>query len=572
MIVRTLRLGECFERIGRERVRPEVAVVTGGVRVARKDVAELRRPVAHHDLARHAERGERLLLECVGVDVASAREVEFHVDERAGQVFDRGETLVEGGRLVDLGDELLGNRFASLVVECEPIQHLGRLHPVLEKLRGKLDVVARDVGSRERGVVDVRREAVERVSEFVEQRARVVPADEHRFAGLALHEVRVVRDDRRDVAAEPALVPVLVHPRARFFAWTRIGIEIPEPDVPAARLVFHFPDAHVGLVHLDVIDRRERETEELAGDPEHGLAQFLETEVRLHVVLIESVLRLADFLGVIPIVPRRDRALLAFFVRDGLHIGDLLANARHRRSPHRLHEGHRLLGRLRHAVFDAPVRVRLVSEELGAFGAELQDLGDDLTVVVGVAVVAAAHEVVPDFFAQVVAVRIREEGVYRRACVGDRPLALLPARLGCRGGARAHRVGKAREIFLVLKDKRVVLLIGEDVLAEVRVKKCEALVQFGHALLRRGVELRAGAHEARVVAPGEPLLLGRELRFVGRIVNRFDAGEELRVLGDLVVERGEDRLHLALESLKLGTAHRARPHTVDGRDVVERGA
>src|SRR5579859_2389269 len=92
-VVRTFRLGERLECVGRERVRPEVAVVAGRVGVAREDVAELWRPVTHHELARHAERRERFLLERAGVDVARAGKVELHVDEGARQVFDGRKTL-----------------------------------------------------------------------------------------------------------------------------------------------------------------------------------------------------------------------------------------------------------------------------------------------------------------------------------------------------------------------------------------------------------------------------------------------------------------------------------------------
>jgi hypothetical protein len=60
--------GEIHVRVGGEHVGPEVAVVARRVAVAPEDVLEVRRAVAHHDLARHPQRGQRLALEGGGID------------------------------------------------------------------------------------------------------------------------------------------------------------------------------------------------------------------------------------------------------------------------------------------------------------------------------------------------------------------------------------------------------------------------------------------------------------------------------------------------------------------------
>ena len=167
-------LGEGLPGVRGQRVGPQVAVVAGGVAVAAEDVHELRRAVAHDDLGRHAERGQRLALERVGVDRAAAREVQLHVDQRARQVLDGLEALVELVGALDLLDQRLRDRLAGLVVQREAIEDLGRRQPVLEQLRRKLDVVASDARARDRRVVHVRAQAVQRVAELVEQRLGVV--------------------------------------------------------------------------------------------------------------------------------------------------------------------------------------------------------------------------------------------------------------------------------------------------------------------------------------------------------------------------------------------------------------
>ena len=60
----------------------------------------------------------------------------------------------------------------------------------------------------------VREEAVQRVAELVEQRARVVEAEQRRLALGGLGEVHHVDDDRADVAGELLLAAEAAHPGA----------------------------------------------------------------------------------------------------------------------------------------------------------------------------------------------------------------------------------------------------------------------------------------------------------------------------------------------------------------------
>ena len=415
---------------------------------------------------------------------------------------------------------------------------------------------------------------MQRVAELVEHRHGVVPRDEDGLAGLGLHEVGVVRHDRVDRTVEPLLRPVGVHPRARVLARARVGVEVPEADVLAA-LVLHLVDGDVLLVDGDRGRGRhlgEREAVELPRRPEHPLPELVELEVELHLVHVEVVLRLADLLGVVAVVPRSDLELRVLLVRDGLHVVDLLVYARDGGGPDLHHQAHRLLGRLGHRVVEAPVGVRREAEELGALCPQAEDLGDALAVVVRVLVVAAAVVRPPDLLAQVAPVRVGQEGVHRGARVGDGPLSLVPQPLG-RGGARpAYRLGQAREVALALQVEDVALLVGEQVQAELRVERREPLVDRRHARLRGGIELRAGVNEILPHDPRESLLLRGQLGLVRRAVDRLDPTEEPLVLRDLVLVRGELGLHLDLDGLKVGRLHGRAPHAVHGRDAIERPA
>ncbi len=197
-----------------------------------------------------------------------------------------------------------------------------------------------------------------------------------------------------------------------------------------------------------------------------------------------------------------------------------------------------------------------ISEELGAGIAQADDLGDELLVVARVVVVAAAGESAPHLLAQVAAAGIGEEGLHARARVEDLPLCVVAARAGGRGGG----------------DERMGVLVGQHVLAEIGVERGEALVDLRQSLLRDLVQARAAPRELGVAKPGEPLLLRRQARLLARLVDGGDAREEPCVLDDPVVEAGEPGLHLALDVLESGRAHRRGEDAVDRRRPVERPA
>ena len=68
LVENVARLLEGAEGIGVEHLRPHVAVIGRGIAAAGEDMREMRRPVAHDDLVRHADPVERRLLERGGVE------------------------------------------------------------------------------------------------------------------------------------------------------------------------------------------------------------------------------------------------------------------------------------------------------------------------------------------------------------------------------------------------------------------------------------------------------------------------------------------------------------------------
>ena len=338
--------------------------------------------------------------------------------------------------------------------------------------------------------------------------------------------------------------------------------------MPAGR-VLHLVDGDVRVVDGHARDEREAQAEELARYPERSLPQLVQLEVRLDCVLVEVVLRLADLLRVVAVVPGRDLHARALRVRDRLHVRDLFADPRHRRRPDLFQEGDRPVGRSRHGVLEPPVGVGLEAEQLRPLRPQGQDLGDQPVVVRRSAVVPAVHERPPGLLAQVAPPGVGEEGLDARAGVEDRPPPFLPARLG--GGRRggAEGVGKADEVPLAFEEEHGVVLVGEQVLAELREQAGEALVDGGEALLGHRRQPRPRPDEVGVVEPGEALLLGGEPPLLPRLVDGGDPLEEPAVLGDAVPERGELRGHLGLDGLELGGVHRRAPDPVHGHHLLE---
>ena len=216
--------------------------------------------------------------------------------------------------------------------------------------------------------------------------------------------------------------------------------------------------------------------------------------------------------------------------------------------------------------------MRGVAQQPGALRAQRKDLRDDAVVVVLATVVAAADERAPHLFAQLASRGVSQEWFDARACVQDRPFALLAAAVRRRGRAGDQRIRQAREIRFAAEDQGLVVFLCEDVLAEIRVQRGEALVDRREPLLRLGVQVRAGAHEVGVVEPGEALLFAAETGLIAFRVDGGDACKQLLVLGDAIAERGKFRRHVALDGLHGRVVQRRGVDAEHGADPVELAA
>ncbi len=298
-----------------------------------------------------------------------------------------------------------GRGSPRLVVQREPRHQFWDAKPVLVELRGKLHEIADHARTRQRRVVDLRVQAMQRVAELVKQRHRIIPADENRGVPVILQKVGVVGYDGYHRHVQIGLFPVFAHPCSGIFAGARIRIEKPKPDGPA-RFGLDLPHPHVGIVDGDAGHLGERKAVQAACRPEHCFAQFLELQVRLHLVHVEVEFRAADLFRVVAVVPRLDPHAGRCDVGDGLHVGDFFARPRDRGRPDAHQQSHGRIGMAGHAVLQPPMRMRGIAEQLGALPAQCEYFRNDSLVVVSAAVVAAVVVRAPDRLAQISALGV----------------------------------------------------------------------------------------------------------------------------------------------------------------------
>ena len=210
-------------------------------------------------------------------------------------------------------------------------QQLRLVQPVLIDLAWKLHEVARHRGTRQIRIGHVRQHAVQPMPELMKQRARVVVGKQHRLPRRRLVQIEIVQHQRNDLAVHLLLVTEARHPRAGRFAWPREIIAVEDRDRLLAAL--HLPHAHFRRIARNVVPLVERDTEQPRRRRELRLDQLVQLQIGLQRRRIEIVARLAQLLGVVAPVPRRQLEIGALVVDQRLQIVALLQRPLARRRP-----------------------------------------------------------------------------------------------------------------------------------------------------------------------------------------------------------------------------------------------
>ena len=181
------------------------------------------------------------------MSVRLRQRMEIEVDDCTGDIFDRGKALVEIARGDEPLQKVLRHRLAGLVVQREAAQHLRLLQPVLVKLRRQFDEIGGDIGAGNFRIGDARQQAVQRVAEFVEQRARILEAEQRRLAVGGLGKIADIDDERRDIAGELFLIAQGGHPGAAALSSRARNNRRRRARSCCRRAPRDFPDPHVGM-------------------------------------------------------------------------------------------------------------------------------------------------------------------------------------------------------------------------------------------------------------------------------------------------------------------------------------
>ena len=138
--------------------------------------------------------------------------MQLHIDNGAGQIFNRRKALIEGAGGLDLVDQGLGHRRTGLIVQGKTVQHFRGQEPVFVHLARHFDKVARH--PCEVGIIDILQEVVDAVPKFVEQGVGIIEADQGRGPVCAGCEIIVVRGQNGSRATEALLAAIGGHPSA----------------------------------------------------------------------------------------------------------------------------------------------------------------------------------------------------------------------------------------------------------------------------------------------------------------------------------------------------------------------
>ena len=286
-----------------------------------------------------------------------------------------------------------------------------------------------------------------------------------------------------------------------------------------------------------------------------------------------GVAALAHLLGPVAPVPGLDRVRGSLRLHLRQQLGALALQRRHRARPDIVEQAHHRTMAARHRVGQRVIGKTGVAEQRGLFGAQLEDFADHAAVVGRAVVFAAGGPRAPSRLAQITPLAERQEGHDQRARQGDHRAG--QAAVGCSLSRRiAHEGRQARHVGLAGQRQAEGRLIGQDVLAEGRHQRRQALVLRRETLAIGALQARAGADEITVQLLEQALLLGRQAQRGAARVQRIEPREQALVQVDRVAVRRHRLRQLALRGLQgIGGLRRAEvvERAVDAREQPPAG-
>lgn len=262
-------------------------------------------------------------------------------------------------------------------------------------------------------------------------------------------------------------------------------------------------------------DGAERDAVEPVGQKEDARLHVRQREIGGQHLLVERIVFLAQFLGVVPPVPRSERLPGIVGLEQGLHFGQFLPGLFQRRGPYLVEQsvdrrrgpGHLPVGHIG--------RIGGIAQQVRLFGPQADEVVDKLVVVVFIAVAAAVQIGFVGLFAQVAALRVGQQR--NQAGFVEREDVLAAAAQFLRLVAR-QLAGVVRNPFEVFgrEFKHELVVLGQQVGAELHRHEGQFFVDGLEPRFLFLAEQRARADERAVGLFQQAGFVGSQPEFARR--------------------------------------------------------
>ena len=296
---------EYSKSIGIQHLRPFVAVIPSRI-AARHDVRKLHRHTRVGQLFAKDGFLPDFLLE--GDDVVREfvlLRIVCHIQQSERYLTQTGRCRHEVTALDDAVDELVGQRFACLIVEGERAQEIFFDSEILHKLRRQFHEIPPDICATETLETRIGKHAVQRVAKLMQESLHLTQGQQCGFVLRRFRQVHHHRDVWTDVFTFSVDILSLIfrHPRTALLAFARMEVGI-EHSEERAVLIEHLVSLDVRMIDGNVLVLLECDAIQLIGQSEDTVNHPLQFEIRTQHLGIDVVLLHLQLVRIEARVPR----------------------------------------------------------------------------------------------------------------------------------------------------------------------------------------------------------------------------------------------------------------------------
>ena len=229
------------------------------------------------------------------------------INQRAGQVFHHRETLP----VIACGEYAPEQRLiqwrAGFMMPRMGLQCLRQAQPMFHDLGWEFDKIAKHCGAGLGRIVRAAHEPMQRMAEFMKQRARLIKGKQR---GRGARQVVIVDDDGRGAIPQTIRDAKTAHPGAGTFAGPRIIIQQQQADM-LARFIQRFKATQIRMVARNIRAFFENQAEQTLRGVKNSAQHGFQFEMRFQRGAVKGMLGLPRPFRPIAPIPGLDRAMMA---------------------------------------------------------------------------------------------------------------------------------------------------------------------------------------------------------------------------------------------------------------------